>query len=770
MDQFEGNKYREITQIVLDGSVVLEVISDHGGNPIDAVISDIGGVFEETTEFCLDQLYGQRLSVVFPEILVDDFELFSSVNRTISNGCKAKLEYFFKRFGKWFSVVVFCKKSGFLNVNFHDITASKKAAEQIKILSETALKYLEFPIAQIDYQMIADDLIRLSGADFTLIDTYNRADNSVTAQAVAGNANEIEKAVRIIGEISGKSWEIKNFESWMAKSKKLTRIKGIHELLFETSSSPRSVALENVLQIGSIYRFGISHAGELLGNVFIMMPKGKSINSEIIELYASQLEAVLFRKNAEAELNKLTNQYATVFNGSQDLMYLVKVGPDGEFIFDMLNKKCEARFHQEAEKIMGKSVRELFEKDLGKDLETKFLQCVTTKAPVIYEEIYNFLGQARIGHTVLSPVLKDGKVVQIIGSTRDITEQKQAEDRIKYLSFYDDLTGLFNRSFFEDELKRLDIERKYPISVIMCDINGLKFVNDAFGRREGDALLVSTAKIIEESCRSGDIICRWGGDEFAVLLPGCTHEDAEKIIGRIRDFAPYNDRNLIPISLALGTATKDANQNIQKVMKEAEDRMNRNKLLETKSSRSSTLASLQKTLQEKTHETEEHELRLQNLALKIGKAIGLSGSEIDELVLLAALHDIGKVAVPDHVLKKPGPLSTEEWVIMRSHSEIGYRIALACPELTLISELILTHHERWDGNGYPKGLKKEEIPLLSRILSIIDAYDAMTNTRPYRKAIAANKAISELKRNAGRQFDPKLVDIFIKTNQSIESR
>jgi diguanylate cyclase (GGDEF)-like protein len=392
---------------------------------------------------------------------------------------------------------------------------------------------------------------------------------------------------------------------------------------------------------------------------------------------------------------------------------------------------------------------------------------VKNKTSINFEEIYEFLGHARIGHTVLSPVIKDGKVVQIVGSTRDITEQKQAEDRIRYLSFYDDLTGLFNRTFFEEELTRLDIEKQYPISIILSDINGLKFVNDAFGRREGDELLVSTAKIIENSCRDEDIVCRWGGDEFAILLPRCTDEDAEKICQRIKKSALNNDRNFIPISLALGIATKNkAEEKIQEIIKQAEDRMNRNKLLETKSSRSSILASLQKTLQEKTHETEEHELRLQNLALKIGKAIGLSGSELDELVLLAALHDIGKIAIPDHILKKPGSLTSEEWVIMKSHSEIGYRIALACPELTLISELILTHHERWDGTGYPRGLENEEIPLLSRILSIIDAYDAMTNNRPYRKATTPSEAIKELLQNAGKQFDPKLVEIFAMTCQA----
>lgn len=767
MAQTHGNRCKLVFDKILDGYVCLKIIFNHEGLPVDAVFNNINMMFEDTPELSLKQVIGKKLSEVFPELLTSGSVIKEKIEQVATDGNKIRTEYYHEQSGKWFSLVMFSENKEYLTVIFHDITGTKKANEQIKILAETGLKYLEFPFARIDYQMIADDLLKLTGARFTVIDTYNRAGNYVTTQAVAGDNGEIEKAKKIIGTIVGRSWEVKNFGSWIVKSKRLIKISGIHELLFEEAPAPKSIELETALQMGEIYRFGINHSEQLLGNVFIIMPKGVRITSpEIIELYASQLEAVLVRKNTEAELNDLTNQYATVINGSQDLIYLVKTSPDGEFFFDMVNKKCEERFQLQMEAIKGKSVADLFGKEFGNSLAAKYQQCLETRAPVIYEETYNFLGRARIGHTVLSPVIKDGEVVQIIGSTRDITEQKQAEARIKYLSFYDDLTGLYNRAFFEEELRRLDTERQLPISLILIDVNGLKFVNDAFGRSEGDRILIDTTRIIEESCRREDIVCRWGGDEFIILLPQCSEEDAEKICQRIKTVPLKNDRNLIPISLAMGTATKrEFSQNIQGVLSDAEDRMCRNKLLESKSSRSSILASLQKTLQERTHETEEHELRLQNLALKIGKNIGLSGNELDELVLLAALHDIGKIAVPDHILKKPGPLTSEEWEIMKGHTEIGYRIALASPELASISELILTHHERWDGAGYPKGLKGEEIPLLSRILSIIDAFDAMTNNRPYREATTKEKAFAELNHNAGTQFDPELVAIFIETNR-----
>jgi HD-GYP domain-containing protein (c-di-GMP phosphodiesterase class II) len=202
-------------------------------------------------------------------------------------------------------------------------------------------------------------------------------------------------------------------------------------------------------------------------------------------------------------------------------------------------------------------------------------------------------------------------------------------------------------------------------------------------------------------------------------------------------------------------------QTYWEVIKLAEDRMYRNKLAESISERNNIIALIKNTLVEKSFETEEHCTRMKERATQMGNRLGLSQSLIDDLILLALLHDVGKIAIDERILLKPDKLTNEEWEIVKKHPEVGYRIALTTPELVVIAEAILVHHERWDGMGYPRGLKGNEIPLLSRIISIIDAYDTMAYGRPYKKAVSHKKALDEIKKNSGTQFDPTLVDIFI---------
>ena len=338
----------------------------------------------------------------------------------------------------------------------------------------------------------------------------------------------------------------------------------------------------------------------------------------------------------------------------------------------------------------------------------------------------------------------------------------RSDREIHYVTFHDQLTALYNRSFFEEEIDRLNVKRQMPISIVMGDVNGLKIVNDAFGHLEGDRLLKAVADCLKSSVRSDDIIARWGGDEFIMLLPQTDAQSAESLVNRIKKALNQVTGFSLPISVSFGIGTKsDIDQDFSETLVSAEEKMYRDKLLNNISMRNKTVEVLERSLLNKSYETEERTERIKTISRDFGKSIGLNEAELDNLLLLGALHDIGKIAVPEEILTKAGSLTAEEWKKIKSHPEAGFRIALSSPELIGIADEILSHHEWWDGSGYPRGLKGESIPLLARIISIIDAYDVMMSGRPYKHPVSSEEAIEELRTCAGKQFDPNLVDSFV---------
>ncbi len=354
-----------------------------------------------------------------------------------------------------------------------------------------------------------------------------------------------------------------------------------------------------------------------------------------------------------------------------------------------------------------------------------------------------------------------GEVLAFQAVGRDISVIKEAEEKIRYLQFHDSLTGSYNRAFFTTEMKRLDVVRQLPISIILASINGLKSINDTYGYSSGDRILINTSIILKACCREEDIVARYGGDQFAILLCGTGQKTAYEICDRIRHLCLCSEFDPVRPSLALGVATKDyKHKNINEVLSEAEDVMFRNKLLQSSSTRNSVISSLETTLHEKTTETREHAERIRSLSMEFGRMLGLDSDVMDRLALLAKLHDIGKIAVPEEILSKPGPLNSLEWDIIRKHPEIGYRITRSSRDLAVLAEEVLAHHERWDGGGYPRGLQGEGIPLLARVLSIVDAFDVMTHERSYKTAVSQGEALEEIMRCSGSQFDPDLAFIF----------
>lgn len=344
----------------------------------------------------------------------------------------------------------------------------------------------------------------------------------------------------------------------------------------------------------------------------------------------------------------------------------------------------------------------------------------------------------------------------------DASVQRRREKEVVYLSYHDKLTGLFNRAYIEKKQKELDCEPNYPISVIMGDVNGLKMTNDIFGHRQGDMLLVTIANILSLASRDSDVVARYGGDEFVLLMPRTTLEEAAKVCKSILSLCGSKTIDQNKVSVSLGYACKaNGTESMNDILNVAENFMYRHKLLESRSYRSSVISSLKKMLFEKSFETEEHAMRITGLCAEAGRLMGLSQSDLNDLELFSMLHDIGKIGIKDRVLLKPGKLTEDEWTEMRKHCEIGYRIAQSAPELSHVADYILCHHERYDGTGYPQGLKGGQIPLLSRILAVADSYDAMVNDRYYRKAMSHEEAVAELKRCSGTQFDPEIVKVFL---------
>lgn len=344
-----------------------------------------------------------------------------------------------------------------------------------------------------------------------------------------------------------------------------------------------------------------------------------------------------------------------------------------------------------------------------------------------------------------------------------ITERKQAEAQVKHISQHDALTGLYNRPYFEAVMYNSQ-QSKDLLGIIILDVDGLKLINDTLGHNQGDQLLIAVANLMKDTFRKTDVLARIGGDEFAILMVDIGEIEIKSLIQQLNS-ATYNynqTHTQVPLNISCGYSLGVGCQDFpSSLFKEADNNMRKEKLFHSQSSRSAIVQTLKKALEARDFITEGHADRLQELVLRLTNSIGLPESHKTDLRLFAQFHDIGKVGIPDRILFKSGPLTKEELLEMRRHPEIGYQIAQSAPDLAPIAEWILKHHEWWNGNGYPLGIKGEKIPLACRLLAIVDAFDAMTNDRPYRKSLSFSEALTELKKFAGTQFDPELVKNFL---------
>ncbi|HHY09575.1 MAG TPA: diguanylate cyclase, partial [Firmicutes bacterium] len=303
-----------------------------------------------------------------------------------------------------------------------------------------------------------------------------------------------------------------------------------------------------------------------------------------------------------------------------------------------------------------------------------------------------------------------GEISGVVLVFRDVSQERKRLEEIRYLSNRDHLTGLYNRRYFEQKLAELDTAESLPISIIMADLDGLKIANDTFGHSLGDQILRRAAEIMKRNCRSGDIVARWGGDEFVLLLPHTNIKEAEALGLRVEGAFKNERVESVPLSISLGWAVKtDVNQEMGEIFKKAEDHMFRAKLLQSPGIRSDVIQALMTALYEKDPREEQHCQRVSKYSQLLGRTMGLNERKVRELGVTGLFHDIGKVSIPEQILNKPGRLTEEEWKEIRRHPEVGYRVLSNVKDMAEIADYVLAHHERWDGQGYPRGLLPAEV-------------------------------------------------------------
>ena len=469
------------------------------------------------------------------------------------------------------------------------------------------------------------------------------------------------------------------------------------------------------------------------------------------------VEDITERKMAEEALRIIEARNQALINVMPDLMLVIK--KDGTIVDFRAGQDFVILIPPH--EFLGKNIVSLWHASLSQQTLHYIEQTLKTGHTQIFEYQLNIKGKPCIQEARLV-ISGENEVLVII---REITERKQMEHKLKYLGLHDSLTGLYNRAYFEQEMNRLSDESYAPVGIIVCDVDALKLVNDTLGHDNGDLLLINAADVLRRSFRSDDMIARIGGDEFAILLPNSNRLMVEKACQRIRKtVSNYNKENpLVLLNISVGYAVSNRKAvNLSELFKEADNNMYRLKLSSTISTRNAIMQTLLKGLEIKDFIFEGHTDRIQELVVAMADAIGLAESIIAELRIFARYHDIGKVGISDSILFKTTSLTPEEFAEIKRHCEIGHRIAQSTPDLLPVADWILKHHEWYNGKGYPLGLKGEDIPLECRILSIADAYDAMTNTRPYKEAKTHKEALKELRDCAGTQFDEELVKMFLR--------
>jgi len=616
---------------LLEPFAVFEANEDHS----DFVCLDANAAFARMNGVALSLSKGERVSVMFDhaKTLKEDWMTILKKAFNAEDGNRFKHHSLSSK--SVFEVVAHGDGKQ-CAVLLHDVTASEEEKLGMSTLLASLQEYMQLPPESLDYQAFTDQLVRLSGAKFAALNTYERGGTKTITRAISGPGETIRRAMKTLGfNLIGKEWDVIEERVETIKKNSLLRFDSLYEAASGSISRRQAAIIERLINLGESYVLQITKGKEIIGDFMLFMPKGQPLkNPEIVQIYANQVAIMILRQ--------------------------------------------------------------------------------------------------------------------------------KAAKRIRYLSYHDALTGLYNRAYLEEAIQRYEERGTAPLSVIMADLDGLKLTNDVFGHDTGDRMLNSFAAILKDVAGGSALIGRLGGDEFIILLEAGDERKTIALAEKIKQRSEETMVEAFPISASVGTGVRGtAAASIEGAIQDAEDAMYHEKFSNAPRIKHAHVDALFESLKAKSYESDAHINTMWRYAERMAVRLDMSEREKNRLHTAIKWHDVGKSSIDEETLVKASPLTDEEWQRMKEHPETGYRIAMTTQKNVGVALDILSHHERFDGRGYPQGLEGEEIPLNARIIAIVDAYEVMRSGRPYNGAKSHEAIVDEFTREKGAQFDPELVDIFL---------
>lgn len=727
----DKNFYKQIIDKSPIAFAFHKIICDHEQIPIDYEFLDVNEAFEKDTGLKKEDIIGKRISDVSPEIKISGFDWINIYGQVAINGGELEFNQYSSLFDKWYRINVYSPEKYYFITFFTDITAEIKDIELLKELELNSENY------RLALEKKNDELEQFFSINLDLLCIAD----------LDGNFIRLNKA----------------WEHTLGYSIEYLSDKKFFEFIHPDDIQLTIDAVDSLKHNEPVYSF-VNRYKDVNGNYHFIEWRSQPYKKYIYAAARDITERISIEENLYLEKEIFKTTLLSIGDG------VISVNKNYKVV--LMNKIAEKISDWTQNEVQGLSIKNIFnivDENTLEEITHLISEVIENKIVIRSSKISSNLALIRKDSTLVSiefniaPI--KNKADEIEGAVivlRDVSEKRKAQKQVEYMSFHDYLTGLYNRRYFEEELMRLDTKRNLPLAIIMLDVNGLKLTNDAFGHAAGDALLKKVGDILKSHCRSDDIVARLGGDEFAIILPKTDDVETKLIMQRITKASFCENINSVMVSAALGHSIKISPiQDINDIIRIAENNMYKNKIKTGKLMRKKTFELIIDTLNLRYYNEQNHNITVSEICRVLGEAMEFSKEQINTLCEAARFHDIGKIIIPPEILNKQDSLTSEEFELVQRHPETGYQILKSIEEYTHLARYVLSHHEHWDGNGYPRKQKNSEIPIFSRIICIADAYEAMTNDRPYRKAMKRQDAIEELKRHSGTQFDPNLIDIFI---------